>query len=195
MANIFAPFGFRPIKRREGATGSGGFITCKMQNNAAALNRGDIVTQLADGTVAVGSAALVTAGVTIKGVAIGVHYVSAAHGYPLWANYWPGSGALGLVDVMVIDDVDQIYEVQASAGPITLADIGMNADVVIAASTTGFSKWSLGVPAAGGALPWKIIGVGNSGVNVGENGYDATSANNIVEVVPNAQWLRPGAGI
>jgi hypothetical protein len=197
MANTIAPFGFRPVRRREGGAYSGGFITCKMQNNAGALNRGDMVTRLADGTVAVGSAGLITAGITIGGIAIGVHYLSTALGYPIWSNYWPGAGAAGLVDVMVIDDIDVVYEVQASAGPITLADVGSNADVVIAASTTGFSKWSLGAPnaaAGGAAFPWKIIGVGNNGVNIGD-GYDAASANNIVEVIPNAQWLRVGQGI
>jgi len=70
-------------------------------------------------------------------------------GYPIWTNYWPGSGALGLVDVCIIDDPNQVYEIMASAGPITLADIGSAANVVVNASTTGFSKWALGAPAAG----------------------------------------------
>jgi hypothetical protein len=197
MANTIAPFGFKPVRRREGSAYSGGFITCKMQNNAGPLNRGDMVTQLADGTVAVGSAALITAGITIRGIYIGCHYLSTSLGYPIWSNYWPGAGGAGLIDTMVVDDVDVVYEVQASAGPITLADIGSNADIVITASTTGFSKWALGVPnaaAGGAAFPWKIVGLGNNGVNISD-GYDAASANNIVEVVPNAQWLRVGQGV
>jgi hypothetical protein len=197
MANTIAPFGFRPIKRVDGTSYSGAFTTCKMQGNAPALNRGDIVTQLADGTVAVGSAALVTAGRTIKGVSVGCRYVLASLGYAIWSNYWPGAGAMAgtLVDVFVVDDPNVVYEAQASAGPITLADVGTNCDVVIAASDTGFSKWSLGAPVAATAtLPWKIYAVGNNAFPISD-GYDVTAANNIVQVVPNENWLRQGAGI
>lgn len=195
MANINSPFGFRPIRRLDGAAWTSSHTTRKMQNNAGALNRGDVVQALVDGTVAVSAAAL---GHLNTGIFVGCHYLSAALGYPIWTNYWPGSGALGLVEAFVIDDPAVVYEVMASAGPITLADIGANADVVVNASTTGFSKWALGAPTTTGStnFPWKIVGLGNNGVNVGENGYDATSANNIVEVAWNDMFMKgPALGI
>jgi hypothetical protein len=195
MANTNSPFGFRPIRRLDGAAWTSNHTTKKMQNNAGALNRGDAVQALVDGTVAVSAAA---AGHLNTGIFVGCHYLSSALGYPIWTNYWPGSGALGLVDAFIIDDPNVVYEVMASAGPITLADVGANADIVVNASTTGFSKWALGAPTttASTNFPWKIIGLGNNGVNVGENGYDATSANNIVEVCWNDMFLKgPAIGI
>ncbi len=191
MANTVAPFGLRPIRRGDGAAWTGNHTTRKMQNTAGALNRGDIVKQLADGTVAVSTTA--DAAVNV-GVAVGVHYLSSALGYPIWTNYWPGAGALGLVDVFVVDDPYVVFEIQASAGPITLADVGASANIVINASTTGFSKWALGAPAAGAGsdvLPFKIAGVGNAGYPI-QDGYDATSANNIAEVTWNLHYLKPG---
>jgi hypothetical protein len=190
MTNTIAPFGFKPVRRFDGAAWTGNFTQCKMQNNAGALNRGDGVVQLADGTVAVAAAGV---GHPFRGIFIGCHYLLAALGYPIWTNYWPGSGAVGLVDAFIVDDPNLVFEVQASAGPITMADIGMNADVVVAASTTGFSKWSLGVPAATVTFPFKIMGPSNNGVNIGD-GYDVTVANNLVEVMPNEWFLTKGLG-
>ena len=194
MANTNAPFGFRPIARLDGGPYGGGFSTLKMQNNAGALNRGDTVKALADGTVAVSAAA---EGHLARGVYIGCHYLNAALGYPIWSNYWPGAGALGLVDVFIIDDPNVVYEVMASAGPITQADVGANADIVVNASTTGFSKWALGAATTTGStnFPWKIHAVGNRGVNISD-GYDAASANNIVHVIWNDMFLKgPAIGI
>lgn len=195
MANTNSPFGFKPIRRLDGAAWSSNHTTRKMQNTAGACNRGDVVQGLADGTVAVSTAAL---GHLNCGVFVGCHYLAASLGYPIWSNYWPGAGAVGLVDAFVIDDPLVVFEVMASAGPITLADLGANADVVVNASTTGFSKWALGAPnsAAGGLnFPFRIVGVGNNGVFI-QDGYDVTSANNIVEVCWNDMQMKgPAQGI
>ena len=186
MANTNAPFGFRPIRRLDGAAWSGNLTQKKMQITAGACNRGDVVKQMSDGTVAVSAAA---AGAANVGVADGFRFVAAALGYPIWTNYWPGAGAVAgtLVDVFVIDDPNVVFEVMANAGPITLAQVGDNADLVVTASTTGFSKWSLLTPAVGAGsdvLPFKVVGLGNAGVFISD-GYDTTAANNIVEVAWN----------
>jgi hypothetical protein len=189
MPNTVAPFGFRPIKRLDGAAWTSGMHQYKVQPTAGALNRGDAVQQLADGTVAVAAAGL---GHTFLGIFQGCHYLSAALGYPIWSNYWPGAGAVGLVDAFVIDDTSVVFEAQASVGPIGLSGIGMNADIVVNPSTTGFSKMALGVPAVTATFPWRILALGNNGVNISD-GYDSTSANNIVEVYPNG-WFLEGVG-
>jgi len=191
MANTQAPFGFRPIRRQDGAAWTSTFTQLKAQNNAGAMNRGDVVKSLADGTVAVAAAA---DGHVVRGVFDGCHYLLAALGYNIWTNYWPGSGGLGLVDCFVIDDPFVIFEAQANAGPITLADLGANADIVVNASTTGFSKMALGAPTTTGsaAFPWKIVGLGNFGVNISD-GYDAASAYNIVEVGWNEMFMKTAA--
>ena len=51
MANIDSAFGFRPIKRLDGAAWTGNHTTRKMANNATALNRGDVVQAKAVGYV------------------------------------------------------------------------------------------------------------------------------------------------
>jgi hypothetical protein len=188
MANTNSPFGFKPIRRLDGAAWSSNHTTKKMQITAGALNRGDVVKQLADGTVAVST---VAAGAANLGVFVGCHYLLASLGYPIWSNYWPGAGATAgtLVDAFIIDDPLVVYEVMASTGPITAANVGENADFVVTASTTGFSKWALATPAvAAGSdvLPFKVVGVGNAGVNI-QDGLDVASANNIVEVAWNVQ--------
>jgi hypothetical protein len=191
MANTQAPFGFRPIRRQDGAGWTSNFTQLRALGTAAALNRGDVVSQLADGTVAIAAPA---AGHVVRGVFDGCHYLLAALGYNIWSNYWPGSGAIGTVDVFIIDDPLVVFEVQANAGPIVFADIGLNADIVVTASTTGFSKMSLAAPAITATFPFKVIGLGNAGVNISD-GYDPVSAFNIVEVCWNDMFMKTGAGI
>jgi hypothetical protein len=194
MPNTQAPFGLRPIRRLDGAAWTGTFTQCKAQNTSGALNRGDLVQQLVDGTVAVGAAAV---GHNIRGVYDGCHYQLAALGYNIWSNYWPGSGAIGMVDVFIVDDPAVVFEGQSDAGIIAFADIGGNVDVVVHASTTGFSKWGLGAATTTASLnfPFKIIGLGNNGVYISD-GYDSTSAFNIVEVAWNDMFLKtPALGI
>ena len=188
MANTNSPFGFKPIRRLDGAAWSSCHTTKKMQITAGACNRGDVVKQMPDGTVAV---ATVLGGAGNLGIYVGCHYLQSSLGYPIWSNYWPGAGAAAgtQVDAFVIDDPMVVYEVMASAGPITAANVGENADFVVAASTTGFSKWSLATPAvAAGSdvLPFKVVKLGNDGVFI-QDGYDAANANNIVEVAWNVQ--------
>ena len=193
MPNTNAPFGFRPIRRLDGAAASGGMSQAKVANaDGNALNRGDVVQQLATGYVTRTTAGL--ANHQTRGVFIGCHYLSAALGYPIWTNYWPGAGAVGDIDVFLLDDPWLVFEVRANAGPITLANVGMNADFVVTASTTGFSAWSLAAPAVTATFPFRVTALGNNNVNVGD-GYDSTLAFNIVEVAWNDQVFKQQVGI
>ena len=188
MANTNSPFGFKPCRRLDGAAWSSNHTTKKMQITAGACNRGDVVKQMSDGTVAVSAAA---AGAANVGIFMGCHYMQASMGWPIWTNFWPGAGAMAgtMVDAFVVDDPLVVFEVMANAGPITLANVGDNADFVVTASVTGFSKWSLLTPAVGAGsdvLPFKVVALGNNGVFI-QDGFDAASANNIVEVAWNVQ--------
>jgi hypothetical protein len=193
MANVDAAFGFRPIRRLDGAAWTGNHTTRKITGATAALNRGDVVAHAATGYVTPLAAGVLT-GVGL-GIFVGCHYLASSLGYPIWSNYWPGAGAVGDVDVFIIDDPSVVFEVQAGTPAIAFADIGMNGDVVVTASTTGFSKWKLSAGAVTATLPFRIVGLGNGGVNNGENGYDTTSAFNIVEVAWNAQFHKTALGV
>lgn len=192
MANIDAAFGFRPTRRLDGAAWTGNHTTRKMLNNAGALNRGDVVQQLASGYVAAVAGAV--ADHSALGVFVGCHYLAASLGYPIWSNYWPGAGAVGDVDVEIIDDPNVVFEVQAATGPITIADIGMTANPTIVASATGFSKWSLAAPAASATALFRVVALGAPAPFVG-SGYDHTSANNIVEVAWNDHIYKQMVGV
>jgi hypothetical protein len=196
MANVDARFGFRPIRRLDGSAWSGNLTQLKVANgDSSALNRGDCVKQLATGYVTVAAAGITDH--SMRGVFMGCHYLSSALGYPIWSNYWPGSGATGDVDVFVCDDPFVVYEVQGSTSTaIAFADIGANADVVVTASTTGFSKWAINQAtlATTATFPWRIIALGNNTRAV-ENGYDSSTGFNIVEVAWNDMFLTQKTGL
>jgi len=163
-----------------------------MLTNATALNRGDVVQQLASGYVqAVTGAVADHSGL---GVFVGCHYLAAGLGYPIWSNYWPGAGATGEVDAFIIDDPFVVYEIQASAWPITIADIGMTANPTVVASTTGFSKWSLAAPAASATALFRVVQLGDPAPMV-SNGYDHTTAFNIVQVAWNDHIYKQMVGV
>lgn len=184
MANIDSAFGFRPIKRLDGAAWTGNHTTRKMLTNATALNRGDLVQALPSGYVQAMTGAVTDH--SPVGVFVGCHYLASSLGYPIWSNYWPGAGATGEVDAFIIDDPLVVFEVQAAAGPITFADIGMTANPTVVASTTGFSKWSLATPASLATAAFRVVALGDGAPSVG-NGYDHTTAYNIVQVAWNDQ--------
>jgi hypothetical protein len=199
MPNTNAPFGFRPIRRLDGAAASGAFSQLKIANaDTNALNRGDVVQQLATGFVTRSVAGLAT-GMT-RGVFIGCHYLSAALGYPIWSNYWPGSGAAAgtTIDAFIIDDPWRVFEARigGAGGPATFANIGMNCDFLVNASTTGFSAWAIDPTTilATATLPFRIVALGNNAQFVGD-GYDASSPYNIVEVAWNSQFFKQLSGI
>ena len=77
MANTNSPFGFKPIRRLDGAAWSSCHTTKRMQITAGACNRGDVVKQLADGTVAV---ATVLGGAGNLGIFVGCHYMQCLDG-------------------------------------------------------------------------------------------------------------------
>jgi len=70
----------------------------------------------------------------------------------------------------------------------------MRAEASVLASTTGFSKWSLTGVAVTATLPWTIVALGNNNVPISD-GYDSTTAYNIVEVQWNDMILKTGVGI
>jgi len=196
MANVDARFGFKPIRRIDGGAWSGNLTQLKVANgDTNPLNRGDGVQSQASGYVTVAAAGITTH--LWRGIFQGCHYLSSALGYNIWSNYWPGSGAIGDIDVFIVDDPLVVFEVQSTgASPVAFADLGQNADVVVTSSTTGQSKWAINqaTMAVTATFPFRVVALGNNTRFV-ENGYDATSANNIVEVAWNDQFLRQFAGI
>lgn len=138
MANPDAPFGFKIYKH-----GSGGVATRTnryriVTDYNTAIFQGDLVTQAADGTIAVAAE-----GGVYVGIFAGVQY-TATDGSVVYKNNWVASTATKsgtAINALVYDDPNALYLVQAT-GTIAVADIGQFADMDNAQAgnaTTGIS--------------------------------------------------------
>lgn len=204
MANTFAPFGFRPIMRKDGGAWDGNMTLRKIASNSStALYYGDAVSLLGTGYITIGAASATT----ICGVFIGCRYVPSAFGYMRWSNFWPGSGqttAAGDIDAYVIDDPSVVFEVQSTGGSaVTFADVGNNVDIVSSSGSaiTGMSTHAVNATVATTAtFPFRVWAV--PGVNAAGSippalsaNTDAGSANNVIQVVWNQFTWNQLAGL
>lgn len=194
MANTLAPFGFRHTGITNGASPTFGLITRQVAyNDTTKIYLGDPVKSLSTGYVAQWTAG--TAVSQLAGVFNGCSYLSTARGSYVWSPYWPGSDvASGNVVTAYLNpcnlSVAPTFLVQSSGTAITLADIGMNADVAIGTGSTltGISGATLdqATLATTATLPFRIIDL-YAGVG---NGADTTTSYNWVIVAANVS----GAG-
>lgn len=165
MANVSRVNGLNPIKNVVGASNVGQvnlfFIP---SGNAVNTFVGDPVKADATGdTVAAGGKALgiqsvvqAAAGDAQIGVVVGFLVDPANLNTPQYRAASTGRY------VLVADDPNTIYEVQTSNGTLTAADVGLNANIAVAAgsTTTGTSGVTLdaGTVATTATLPLKIVG-------------------------------------
>jgi hypothetical protein len=132
MPNANVPSGLRPVRHRNGAPYNGAsaryFIPA---SDSTAVFIGDAVKSAgsadADGVATVAQAA---AGDTIRGVVVGFQPVTADS-----PTYRVASTARY---AFVADDPDLVFEVQEDAvgGALGADDVGLNADLVVAAGST-----------------------------------------------------------
>lgn len=138
MANPDAPFGFKPYKHKSGGTGGRTNEYPIVAAYGSNIFQHDLVTQAADGTIAVAA----EGGVVIGSFA-GVRY-TAPDGSIVYKNNWVASTATKSgtpILALVYDDPNQLFLVQAT-GTIAVADIGQLADMDNAQAgnaTTGLS--------------------------------------------------------
>ncbi len=141
MANINAPFGFRPV-RHMSANGHrlGEYeIASGLAENIAV---GDLMVKLATGYVA-----KATAGAITCGVFMGVRYVATTGEYK-FTNYWTSGTTVKTGEkayALIADDPNQLFEVQTSS-TINFNDLGAGVDMVdgTASATYGQSRQTVG---------------------------------------------------
>ena len=142
MANIDAPFGLRPIAKLGSAPGgTTGTTKYKISSGASALFTGDPVKLKSDGSIEVkGGAGAITG--AISGVFMGCFYTDPTTSKPTFRNNFPDGLAATDAIAFISDDPDQLYIAQQDANDITAADLGNNAEMVMAAgsTTSGMSK-------------------------------------------------------
>jgi len=144
MANTNNPFGLRQL----GLNGSAqaptmGQVTFKngiLSTDTNKIYFQDPVKMQSSGYIADWTAT--TAVSQLWGIFIGCRYYSSSQNNILYSPYWPGADAAsGTVDAFLIPGIlspPGLFVVQTDSTGITLADIGVNADVAMGTgSTTG----------------------------------------------------------
>jgi len=160
MANVDAPFGFRPVGELGSNIQNGGTSKYLITSgDGQAIFKGDLVKLETTGYITKsddGDA------VVAIGVFNGCFYVAPTTKKPTWSNYYPGSitPASGEIEAFVYDDPNKLYEIQTD-GTIAQSSVGRNADIVYAAGSTvnGQSKTELDATtaSAGATAQCRII--------------------------------------
>jgi hypothetical protein len=164
MANADTPFGLKPVREAGSGAHSGGVnMYYHAASDATALYVGDPVVKsgTADAAGIAGVTRAAAAGVgtsLITGTVVGF----VPDGTTDQAGYGAASTAFY---VLVADDPDLMFEVQEDSvgGALAAADIGLNADIIVAAGNA-YSKRSgveldTSTKATTATLPLKIVGL------------------------------------
>lgn len=194
MANTFAPFGALPEASADGAAPTYGMVTRLIAyNDTTKIYRGDLVKSLNTGYIAQWTAA--TGVSQAAGIFWGCKYYSLSQQQTTFSKYWPGADVatnaivtayiLPIATAVPPKFVIQTSNSSTTAVAVTLADIGINADVAMGTGSTqsGQSGMYLDINTFNttATLPFRIVGL-YPGVG---NGSDAASANNYVIVQAN----------
>ena len=192
MSNTNAPFGLRCVGSLSGNDFrisqrkiQNGYNT-SIYNGDAVVSASGYITRFANG------------GAGISGVVVGFAWLSKANGYYKWFPYYPASSTdpTGDIDCWIIDDPGAIFQVQAGATPIALADIGKNVDIVADAgsTTTGRSKEYVSSTYLGttATLPLKVTAI--PGISTMDVFTDYSSGYNVIEVTFNDQSFKQTTG-
>ncbi len=205
MANTFAPQGFRWIMNADGSAASGNQTPRRIvATSTVPLFYGDLVAVLATGYVTVGAPSATTA----LGIFNGCRFVNSATGFMQWSRHWPGGGqntAAGDIECYIIDSKQAVFEVQCTgSAALTIADVGINLDLISSTGSqiTGMSQHAVNANslATTTTFPfrlWAVPGVNAAGSiapTVSAN-FDASAANNIVQVVWNDYFYNQIQGV
>ena len=189
MANVDAPFGFKPVQKVGGGVSNQGQTEYAIANGyGTAIFQGDPVELVSTGTLEVANAA----GNTIVGVFNGCFYTDPTTQKPTFSNFYPGSIAAADIVANVIDDPNQLFEVQAN-GTVTAANVGENAETSYTAGSTksGISKAEVNTFASNASSTWIIVGLSKDPDN-----SDTSVANGNLIVKPNLHYYTGGkAGV
>lgn len=205
MANTFAPNGFDPAGRFDGASWSANLSSYLIAyNNAHKIYQGDPVTLLSTGFVDTLAPGSISSTVMPCGIFMGCSYISASQQRLVWSPFFPAGDTLtnGTVTAFLVDDPNVSFAVQTgwSAGvpaAATQAMVGMNA--TYAYGTASYANISGAyidlntTPAVTASLPFRITGLITDPPGV--NGTDTTTAYNKIMVMWNNQFLRQLTGV
>lgn len=193
MANPFAPFGFSPSYVLPGMGADFGMTTRLIKGTGTvACYRGDVLQT--DASNAGYLIPVVTPGTeVIHGIAWGFQWQQSNGLLNPWQQYWPGTTAIvGDVSVLVIDNPNVVFKVQAGTTKYAQADVGNNVQFAVGTGTTanGISGAFLtGSTATTTTLPFRIVTI------LGTPVTDNTTSYNLIEVTFNNQSYKQLIGL
>ncbi len=194
-ANPNAPFGFLYVGRRDGAPPNfGNRLGYLSSDNTNKIFTGDVLEPIDAGYLDV--ATVTGGGAAIGGVAGWFRWTSISQNRTVWQNWWPGNGdSNGPVEVEYYADPFSLFKVQCLLGPVTQADVGLNANFNVGGGGQTFgagnqSSFTLddSVLGSGPSLPFKVYALPNySPINpiFVMAGYDPSQPYNQVLVTIN----------
>ena len=166
MANVSNGGGFRPVRHLNGAPWNGK-TRMYYTSDAVALFKGDAVVSdgTADATGKYAGVKQAPEGGNLRGVVMGFsdQPYAAFDASDLYRNY-----KLATEDLycMVVDDPDVIFELEEDndTSDLTIAEIGLNTDLVVGTGDTASGKSGMKLDSDGtttGAAQLRILGVSN----------------------------------
>ena len=142
MANVNAPFGFRPVgKMGSNINNSGTNVYPIADNYATSIFKGDVV-QLVDGGTATTIEKQSTTGddsteIDIVGIFLGCSYTAPNTNQKTFSQLYPASTAASDIMAYVVDDPNVLFTIQADGAPTNTGDIyGKNTLLVQTAPNT-----------------------------------------------------------
>ncbi len=206
MANLFAPFGFRPVNTSLGAAINWRISTRRIDAaDATAIYKGDAVTPVmpANGyiTQATNTSTLTA---PIGGIFWGCQYLSTSQKRIVWSQYWPGADATGDVIAYVIDDPAARFVVQSSGAGFQISGtptafgtspVGQYCNLNVGTGDSLTQQSGMFVDTINTTATFPFIITNMVLDPPGSNGTDATSQYNYVEVGFNNEWLRSNSAV
>jgi hypothetical protein len=130
MANQDAAFGLKAIGKVGQNRDNQGLSEYSIAASSTAIYQNDPIMMAATGKIIVGTAAAV-----LLGSLNGVFYTDASTSKPTWANHLNANNTATDIVGFVSDDPYERFEIQSDAA-LTVAEVGLNADIVYAAGST-----------------------------------------------------------
>jgi hypothetical protein len=158
-----------------------------------ALYQGDPVKLVAGGTIE-----RAAAGDKIVGVFSGVQYTDSVSGEVKYTAYWPASQTATNITAYVWDDPFLMFKAEADQDTTALvaADVGFNADIIVAAGSSVTKRSGTSIDSSTGAttatLVFRIVGTAQE---ANETQWTAAGTPMDIYVVPNVHAWTNTTGV
>ena len=168
MANVNAPFGFKPIQSAVGAASNFEMVQGQiLYSDTTKIFRGDPV-KYTDTTGAYITQWTASTPVSqLVGIFWGCTYLSTAQGKVVQSQIWPGADVASTAQDTIVANIvpctgsaSPLLLVQSDSTGVAFADIGSNMDsaAAVGSTFTGQSAMFLAVtPATTATLPWRVV--------------------------------------